>query len=173
MSEHQPYVPAAKSLRDFTFRAALAGVIFCAIFGSANAYLGLKVGQELIPILGQKPDLVLECQERSLFGARRVIPITGQNPSEVTFKGVQRRIEPRDGVYVVQVHHGLSHHVRPPRPSPSRSAKALVPHVDQSAAGTSADSMFKRKRAADKPLLTTPCAKFDSRVRPMICHKPL
>lgn len=44
MSEHQPYVPAKQILRDFTLRAAVAGVIFGAIFGSANAYLGLKVG---------------------------------------------------------------------------------------------------------------------------------
>jgi putative OPT family oligopeptide transporter len=44
VSEHQPYIPAAKTLRDLTFRAVLAGVVFGAIFGSANAYLGLKVG---------------------------------------------------------------------------------------------------------------------------------
>ncbi len=31
-------------LRDFTFRAVIAGILFGIIFGSANAYLGLRVG---------------------------------------------------------------------------------------------------------------------------------
>jgi putative OPT family oligopeptide transporter len=44
VSEYQPYVAPEKSLRDLTFRAVIAGVMFGAIFGSANAYLGLKVG---------------------------------------------------------------------------------------------------------------------------------
>lgn len=33
-----------ESLAEFTFRAALAGVVFGLIFGAANAYLGLRVG---------------------------------------------------------------------------------------------------------------------------------
>ncbi len=44
MSEHRPYIPHEASLRDLTFRSAVAGIIFGAVFGSANAYLGLKVG---------------------------------------------------------------------------------------------------------------------------------
>jgi len=44
VSEHQPYVPAEKSLRDVTLRAVIAGIIFGGLFGAANAYLGLRVG---------------------------------------------------------------------------------------------------------------------------------
>ena len=44
MSEPQPYVPAATSLADWSWRGLVVGTIFGAILGSANAYLGLKVG---------------------------------------------------------------------------------------------------------------------------------
>lgn len=44
MSEHRPFVPASETLRDLTFRSAIAGIVFGAVFGSANAYLGLRVG---------------------------------------------------------------------------------------------------------------------------------
>jgi putative OPT family oligopeptide transporter len=44
MSEFKPYVPATSSLRDLNFKTALLGVILGAVFGSANAYLGLRVG---------------------------------------------------------------------------------------------------------------------------------
>ncbi len=44
MSEPRPYVPAETVHRDFTVRAVVAGILFGAVFGSANAYLGLKVG---------------------------------------------------------------------------------------------------------------------------------
>ncbi|GAB4230099.1 MAG: oligopeptide transporter, OPT family [Acidobacteriota bacterium] len=40
----KPYISPATALRDLTLRAAFAGILFGAIFGSANAYLGLKVG---------------------------------------------------------------------------------------------------------------------------------
>lgn len=40
----KPYVAPETELRDLTLRAAFAGILFGAIFGSANAYLGLKVG---------------------------------------------------------------------------------------------------------------------------------
>jgi putative OPT family oligopeptide transporter len=44
VSEHRPYVPAAEQPRDLTVRAVIAGIAFGALFGSANAYLGLRVG---------------------------------------------------------------------------------------------------------------------------------
>lgn len=44
MSEHKPYIAPEVHLRDFTFRAVIAGILFGIIFGSANAYLGLRVG---------------------------------------------------------------------------------------------------------------------------------
>jgi len=44
MSEHRPYVPADTSIKDFTLKAVLVGALFGIVFGSANAYLGLRVG---------------------------------------------------------------------------------------------------------------------------------
>jgi putative OPT family oligopeptide transporter len=40
----QPRIADGDSLAEFTFRAAGAGILFGIIFGSANAYLGLRVG---------------------------------------------------------------------------------------------------------------------------------
>jgi putative OPT family oligopeptide transporter len=44
MSDHQPYIPAKTSLADWSWRGLVLGLAFGAILGSANAYLGLKVG---------------------------------------------------------------------------------------------------------------------------------
>ncbi|MGH2568546.1 MAG: OPT/YSL family transporter, partial [Bacteroidota bacterium] len=40
-----PYVPAETSLREFTPKAIVLGVLMAAVLGAANAYLGLKAGQ--------------------------------------------------------------------------------------------------------------------------------
>ena len=40
----QPYVPADKSMPQFTLRAAGLGVLLAMLFGAANAYVGLKTG---------------------------------------------------------------------------------------------------------------------------------
>lgn len=44
MADHKPYVPADTGLKDFTLKAAIIGALFGIVFGSANAYLGLRVG---------------------------------------------------------------------------------------------------------------------------------
>ncbi|MBL7073756.1 oligopeptide transporter, OPT family [candidate division KSB1 bacterium] len=44
MNAYQPYVSPETSLREFTIKAVLAGAVFGILFGSANAYLGLRVG---------------------------------------------------------------------------------------------------------------------------------
>jgi len=44
MEEFHPYVPEDTSLKDFTIRALIIGAVFGVVFGSANAYLGLRVG---------------------------------------------------------------------------------------------------------------------------------
>jgi putative OPT family oligopeptide transporter len=44
MSDFKPYVPAEQEIKDFTVRTIVLGVILGALFGSANAYLGLRVG---------------------------------------------------------------------------------------------------------------------------------
>ncbi len=45
MSSFKPYVPHDSTEREFTLKAVLAGIVMAAIFGSANAYLGMKAGQ--------------------------------------------------------------------------------------------------------------------------------
>ena len=45
MAEFKPFVPAESTEREFTLKAVLAGIIMAAIFGAANAYLGMKAGQ--------------------------------------------------------------------------------------------------------------------------------
>ncbi len=44
MSEFQPYVPEKTSYKDISLKAVIIGAVFGVIFGSANAYLGLRVG---------------------------------------------------------------------------------------------------------------------------------
>ena len=40
----KPYVPADAKMKEFTFKALFVGAILSIILGSANAYIGLKVG---------------------------------------------------------------------------------------------------------------------------------
>jgi putative OPT family oligopeptide transporter len=44
---HQSYVPAETTMREFTLRALLLGLVMCVILGAANAYLGLKAGMTI------------------------------------------------------------------------------------------------------------------------------
>jgi len=44
MSTYKPFIPANQELADFNLKTVLLGVCLGAIFGSANAYLGLRVG---------------------------------------------------------------------------------------------------------------------------------
>jgi len=46
-AKHQPYVPEHVSMREFTLRAVLIGLVLTAVLGSANAYLGLKAGMTI------------------------------------------------------------------------------------------------------------------------------
>ncbi|MCX6617959.1 MAG: oligopeptide transporter, OPT family, partial [Acidobacteria bacterium] len=43
----RPYVPAETSMREFTLRALLLGLIMSVVLGAANAYLGLKAGMTI------------------------------------------------------------------------------------------------------------------------------
>lgn len=45
MADFKPFVPHDSPEPEFTFKAALAGILMAAIFGAANAYLGMKAGQ--------------------------------------------------------------------------------------------------------------------------------
>lgn len=84
MKEHKPYVSADISMKDFNVKTVILGVFFGAVFGSANAYLGLRVGltistaiplavvsvavlRVLTPIFG-KPT-ILECNISATAGS--------------------------------------------------------------------------------------------------------
>ena len=43
-SEYRPYVPASRSMAEFTVKAVVVGILMAVVFGAANAYLGLRVG---------------------------------------------------------------------------------------------------------------------------------
>jgi putative OPT family oligopeptide transporter len=45
LTEFKPYVPAESKEPEFTLKAVLVGILLAAIFGAANAYLGMKAGQ--------------------------------------------------------------------------------------------------------------------------------
>src|SRR5581483_10280539 len=42
--KHRPFVPENATMKEFTLRALLLGLVMCVILGAANAYLGLKSG---------------------------------------------------------------------------------------------------------------------------------
>jgi len=44
---YQPYVPEKTSLREFTLKALILGIIMTVILGAANAYLGLRAGMTI------------------------------------------------------------------------------------------------------------------------------
>jgi len=46
-SSYQPYVPANQSLKEFTLKALLIGLVMSVVLGAANAYLGLKAGMTI------------------------------------------------------------------------------------------------------------------------------
>src|SRR2546421_5120333 len=42
--KHQSFVPANTTMKEFTARAVMLGLVMCVVLGAANAYLGLKSG---------------------------------------------------------------------------------------------------------------------------------
>jgi len=40
----KPYIPADRTISEFTFSSVITGIILAVVFGAANAYLGLRVG---------------------------------------------------------------------------------------------------------------------------------
>lgn len=46
-SSYMPFVPADQSMKEFTLKALLIGLIMCVVLGAANAYLGLKAGMTI------------------------------------------------------------------------------------------------------------------------------
>lgn len=44
MHKFKPYIPASETIREFSLRSLILGALFGIMFGTANAYLGLRVG---------------------------------------------------------------------------------------------------------------------------------
>src|ERR1700739_4395527 len=44
---HRPFVPENVSMKEFTLRAVLIGLVMTVVLGAANAYLGLHAGQTI------------------------------------------------------------------------------------------------------------------------------
>src|SRR5579863_4838988 len=44
---HRPFVPENVSMKEFTVRAVMLGLIMTVVLGAANAYLGLHAGQTI------------------------------------------------------------------------------------------------------------------------------
>lgn len=44
---HKPFVPEHVTMKEFTWRALILGLVMCVVLGAANAYLGLKSGQTI------------------------------------------------------------------------------------------------------------------------------
>jgi putative OPT family oligopeptide transporter len=42
-----PYVPVNSTMKEFTIRALVIGLVMCVVLGAANAYLGLKAGMTI------------------------------------------------------------------------------------------------------------------------------
>src|ERR1700683_3939207 len=47
MTPHRPFVPEKVSMKEFTLRAVLLGLVMTVVLGAANAYLGLHAGQTI------------------------------------------------------------------------------------------------------------------------------
>ena len=47
MASFKPFVPHDSTEPELTLKAALAGIVLAAIFGAANAYIGMKAGQTI------------------------------------------------------------------------------------------------------------------------------
>jgi hypothetical protein len=41
---YEPYVPADTTMKEFTLRAVLLGVVMAVVLGAANAYIGMVAG---------------------------------------------------------------------------------------------------------------------------------
>jgi putative OPT family oligopeptide transporter len=62
--KYQPFVPENVSMKEFTLRAILLGLIMCVVLGAANAYLGLRAG---ITIAATYPAAVIGMAVLRLF----------------------------------------------------------------------------------------------------------
>src|SRR5580658_6386478 len=47
MTSHQPFVSEKVSMKEFTLRAVVLGLVMTVVLGAANAYLGLHAGQTI------------------------------------------------------------------------------------------------------------------------------
>ncbi len=66
----QPYVPATKSLPEFTLRAIVLGALFGLLFGASTVYLGLRAG---LTVSASIPIAVLAISVLKRFGGSTIL----------------------------------------------------------------------------------------------------
>src|SRR5688500_19495133 len=66
----QPYVPATKSLPEFTLRAIVLGILFGLLFGASTVYLGLRAG---LTVSASIPIAVLAISVLKKFGGSTIL----------------------------------------------------------------------------------------------------
>ena len=84
----KPYVPADMVMRDFNLKTVILGIILGALFGSANAYLGLKVGLTIstaIPLAVISVAILKNLSIRSQYRDKNLLELHFHNNSEIDF----------------------------------------------------------------------------------------
>ena len=69
-STFQPYVPASRSLPEFTIRAVILGALFGLLFGASTVYLGLRAG---LTVGASIPIAVLAISVLKKFGGSSIL----------------------------------------------------------------------------------------------------
>ena len=69
-STFQPYVPASRSLPEFTIRAVILGALFGLLFGASTVYLGLRAG---LTVGASIPIAVLAISVLKRFGGSSIL----------------------------------------------------------------------------------------------------
>src|SRR5688572_31414176 len=66
----QPYIPAGKSIAEFTLRAIVLGALFGLLFGASTVYLGLRAG---LTVSASIPIAVLAISVLKRFGGSTIL----------------------------------------------------------------------------------------------------
>lgn len=69
-AEHQPYVPAAQNIPEFSLKAILFGSLFGILFGASTVYLALKAG---LTVSASIPIAVLSISVLRIFGRATIL----------------------------------------------------------------------------------------------------
>lgn len=69
--DFKPFIPANKTMPEFTGTSIVLGVLLAIVFGGANAYLGLRVGMASRPAPPGTPAPAPRCRPHSRRPRRR------------------------------------------------------------------------------------------------------